>query len=177
MQDLLEEVLKNDSGFRVALFATVAWCLWQRRNRVRERQPSWHLHEIGEQALALVHEFWEVHKQEARTSVQQTPVRWSPPPDTCFKCNFDAALFDGSEYAAIGVVFRDSSGNVIAALSQRIDYTSLIELAEALVARRAMVFARELGLFDVIYFRRRLSSDCSGSEENWFVQDSVWTCS
>ena len=74
-------------------------------------------------------------------------------------------------------MFRDSSGNVIAALSQRIDYTSLIELAEALVARRAMVFARELGLFDVIYFRRRLSSDCSGSEENWFVQDSVWTCS
>ena len=56
MQDLLEEVLKNGSGFRVALLATVAWCLWQRCNRVRERQPSWHPHEIGEQALALVHE-------------------------------------------------------------------------------------------------------------------------
>ena len=57
VQDLLEEVLSNGSGFRVALFATVAWCLWQQYNRVMECQPSWHLHEIGEQALALVHEF------------------------------------------------------------------------------------------------------------------------
>lgn len=57
MQDLLEEVLSNGSGFRVALFAIVAWCLWQRHNRVREHQPSWHFHEISEQALVLVHEF------------------------------------------------------------------------------------------------------------------------
>ena len=35
MQDLLKEVLKNGFGFRVALFATMAWCLWQRRNRLR----------------------------------------------------------------------------------------------------------------------------------------------
>ena len=48
-------------------------------------------------------------------------------------------------------MFRDTSGNVIAALSQRIDHTSSIELAEALVARRVMVFARELSLFDVIF--------------------------
>ena len=64
---------------------------------MREHQPSWHLHEIGEQALALVHEFWEVHKQEARNPVQRTLVRWSPPPNTCFKGNFDAALFYGSD--------------------------------------------------------------------------------
>nr|XP_023921584.1 uncharacterized protein LOC112033036 [Quercus suber] len=151
MQDLLEEVLNNGSGFRVALFATMAWCLWQRRNRVRERQPSWHLHEIGEQTLALVHEFWEVHKQEARTLAHRTPVRWYPPPNTCFKGNFDAALFDGLDCAGIGVVLRDSSGNVIAALSQWIDHTSSVELAEALAARRAVVLARELSLFDVIF--------------------------
>jgi len=68
------------------------------------------VHEIGEQALALVHEFWEVHKQEARNLVQRIPVRWSPPPNTCFKGNFDVALFDGSNCTGIGVVLRDSSG-------------------------------------------------------------------
>ena len=28
MYDILEEVFKNGSSFRVALFALVAWCLW-----------------------------------------------------------------------------------------------------------------------------------------------------
>lgn len=28
MYDILEEVFKNGSGFRVALFALAAWCLW-----------------------------------------------------------------------------------------------------------------------------------------------------
>ena len=37
MQDLLEEVLKNGFSFRVALFTTMAWCLWKRRNRVTGR--------------------------------------------------------------------------------------------------------------------------------------------
>nr|XP_023915837.1 uncharacterized protein LOC112027396 [Quercus suber] len=132
VHDLLEEVFNNGSGFRVALFATGAWCLWQRRNRVRKGQPSWQLHEISEQALALVHEFWEV---------QRPLVRWSPPLDACYKGNFDATLFDGSNCAGFGVVFWDSSGNVIATLSQWIGHTSSVDLAEALVTRRAVLSA------------------------------------
>ena len=34
--DLLEEVLDNASEFQVALSSTISWCLWERRNRVRE---------------------------------------------------------------------------------------------------------------------------------------------
>ena len=33
------------SAHRCALFATVTWCLWQMRNRVRVHQPSWSLHD------------------------------------------------------------------------------------------------------------------------------------
>ena len=36
MYDILEEVFKNGSNFRVALFTLVAWCLWQRWNKLRE---------------------------------------------------------------------------------------------------------------------------------------------
>ena len=45
-------------------------------------------------------------------------------------------------------MFRDSLGNVITALSQKIVYTSSVELAEAMAARRAVVLAKELSLFD-----------------------------
>jgi len=49
----------------------------------------------------------------------------------------------------IGVVFHDYTGNIIAALSQKIPLVQSMELAEALAARRAVVFAKELSLFNV----------------------------
>ena len=155
MHDILEEVFKNGFRFRVALLILVAWCLWQRRNRLTERQPSWQLHKIGEKASALVYEFWEVHKQEVRNPIWWPPIHWSPPPDAYYKGNFNAALFDGSDYAGIGVVFRDSSGNVITTLSQWIGYTPSVELVEAMVTRRTVVLAKEFSLFDVI-----IEGDC-----------------
>uniref|UniRef100_A0A7N2LPB7 Reverse transcriptase zinc-binding domain-containing protein n=1 Tax=Quercus lobata TaxID=97700 RepID=A0A7N2LPB7_QUELO len=42
------------SGFRCALFAMIAWFLWERRNRMRERQRTWQFHEVGDKAKELV---------------------------------------------------------------------------------------------------------------------------
>ena len=44
--DLLDSVFELGSSFSVALFSTITWCLWQRRNKLRERQPMWPLQEI-----------------------------------------------------------------------------------------------------------------------------------
>ena len=45
--DLFEMVNKEGSSFQTALFATIAWSLWQRRNWIRESQTTWPLVEIG----------------------------------------------------------------------------------------------------------------------------------
>ena len=50
----------------------------------------------------------------------QHQVHWTKPPRDFYKANFDAALFDSSNMAGIGVVIRDYNGNVIGALSQKI---------------------------------------------------------
>ena len=73
-----------------------------------------------------------------------------------YKGNFDAAFFDASGCAGIGVVFRDHTSQVIAALSQKIPLVQPVELAEALAARRGVGFALELSLFSV-----ELEGDCS----------------
>ena len=52
--EILEALFSEGSAYRCALFATVAWCLWQRQNRVRVYQPSWSLHDIGDRAKELV---------------------------------------------------------------------------------------------------------------------------
>ena len=59
--ELLEFLFSHGSCYRVVPFTTVAWCLWQFHNRLRERQSMWLLHKLGEQAQDLVDEFWEVN--------------------------------------------------------------------------------------------------------------------
>ena len=73
-----------------------------------------------------------------------------------YKGNFDAAFFDTTGCAGIGVVFRDFQGQVIATLSQKIPLVQSVELAKAMVARWARLFAKELILFDV-----EMEGDCS----------------
>ncbi|KAL0008216.1 hypothetical protein SO802_009718 [Lithocarpus litseifolius] len=111
--------------------------------------------EIEGQVKRMVREFWDANTQEQQRSMRRPPVRWSPPPAGTYKANFDAAIFEELQCVGLGVVFRDHSGQVIAALSQRIGLSRTVELAEALAARRAVEFAKELSLFDII-----LEGDC-----------------
>jgi len=117
---LFEEVLHRCSSFQVALFSTIAWSLWQWRNRIREGQQTWSLPKLEHQAKELVLEFLEVVKQLARTAIPQAQVCWSLPFEPNYKGNFDAAFFNASGCAGIGVVFCDHIGQIIAALSQKI---------------------------------------------------------
>ncbi|XP_075654807.1 uncharacterized protein LOC142624974 [Castanea sativa] len=83
-----------DGCFRCALFAMIAWCLWERQNRVRERQRTWQLHEVGRRARDLVQEYWDIHFKEKLIHVCPLTVRWSPPSAECYKINFDATILE-----------------------------------------------------------------------------------
>nr|XP_023888394.1 uncharacterized protein LOC112000487 [Quercus suber] len=148
--DLFKSVLLQNSSFHVAWFATIAWCLWQWRNILWEHQPTWPLLDVGQRARNLVEEFLEVQKQALKPNINHPLVRWTPPPKTIFKANFDAAVFEHLGLARLVVVFRDSGGNIIAALSLKIKLPQMIELAEALAARRAVTLAAELSVFKVM---------------------------
>ena len=141
--EILEALFFVGSGFRCALFAMTAWCLWERRNRVRECQRTWQLHEVGDRARDLVQEYWDIHFKEKPIIVCPPTVRWSPPLVECYKINFDAAILEGTNRVGIGVVCRDCEGHVLVALSQKVALVQSMEMAKALVGKRAVEFARE----------------------------------
>ena len=91
-----------------------------------------------------------MNSQECGASIPRHRVRWSPPPEDCFKVNFDATYCEDSGLVGIGVVCQDNFGLVIAALYQNLGQVQLVEMAEALAARRAVVFAGEMSLFHII---------------------------
>ena len=76
---------------------------------------------IGEIAKNFLQQVKVVREvREVRSVVKQSPRRkWLPPATTEFKANFDGAWFNESDEVGIGVVVRDSSGQVLAALSKK----------------------------------------------------------
>ncbi|KAK7856349.1 hypothetical protein CFP56_023716 [Quercus suber] len=123
--------------------------------RVRENQTTWPLLEVGERATSLVREFLDLSKPGALPRSSSIQVGWSCPPVDVFKVNFNAALFENTGCAGIGVAIRDSDGEIIATSSQRIPLPFFVEMAEALAAHRALLFAQELSLYKVM-----LVGDC-----------------
>ena len=96
-------------------------------------------------------DFFEIHQQPLNPVHRASCVKWSPPAESGYKANFDAAFFYNSELAGLGVVIQDSYGNIMGALSQKISRPQSVEHVEALVARRAVILVKELMLFQVCF--------------------------
>jgi len=75
--------------------------------------------------------------------VGRPPTQWQPLTHQQYKINFDGALFKAENQAGIGVVIRDSEGQVMVSLAQRIPLPNIAIEVEALAARRAMELALE----------------------------------
>ena len=80
-----------------------------------------------------------------------TIVCWSPPCENRVKINFDGALFGESDSAGIGVMIRNSEGEVMAALFEKIVKPQAAELVEILAALRVVLFYIETGFYNSVF--------------------------
>lgn len=67
------------------------------------------------------------------------------------KANFAGVVFADFGEARVNVVIQNENGEVMAALSEKIALPSSVEVLEMVAARRATVFAMELGFQRVIF--------------------------
>ena len=65
--------------------------------------------------------------------------------------NYDGAYFVEEEKAGIGVVVRNDLGQVMGSLVEKIEMPSIVEVLEALAARRALIFMEELRFRHAIF--------------------------
>ncbi|XP_050241083.1 uncharacterized protein LOC126689976 [Quercus robur] len=110
--------------------------------------------------------------------VHHNHVRWRPPVGDVVKINYDGAIFSEEGRAGLGVVCRNSEGVVIASLSEQIPLPATITQVEALAARRAAVFAVDIGISSavlegdsVIVYRDLSNTEPSLAPHGHIIQD------
>nr|XP_023915953.1 uncharacterized protein LOC112027523 [Quercus suber] len=134
----------------VEVFANTISLIWMSRNRAAFWAAGSTLEKIPEQAHALVHEFHHLRPVHAKIPRTARAVQWKPPPPDTVKVNFDDAIFSTHSLAGLSMIIRDLAGLVLAALSQKIPLPTLVETVEVIAARRALLFAKELGFERVL---------------------------
>nr|POE86414.1 hypothetical protein CFP56_17292 [Quercus suber] len=98
------------------LFRTTSWFIWTHQNKVKLREKTLPLSSVREAAKNLLQQVQSV--REVRNLVKQPrKCKWFPPTTGDFKANFNGAWFNESEEAGIGIVGRESLGQVLATLA------------------------------------------------------------
>lgn len=101
--------------------------------------------------LCLLEEFQLANKRSTANAEKNHVVKWVPSPARCYKVNVDGAVFSKRKLAGVGVVVRDGSRQVIAALSKKL-FTPLGPLeTEAKAMEIRVTFAMAVGVRDVIF--------------------------
>lgn len=77
--------------------------------------------------------------------------QWRPLDPHIYKVNFNVAVFSSSNLAGIGVIACDCGDEVIGALSISFPLAHSVAVLEALASRRAVQFASEVGLTQVVF--------------------------
>ncbi|XP_065630298.1 uncharacterized protein LOC136067864 [Quercus suber] len=141
-----------EEGKSLELLAYTTWTVWNQRNKVRLNLQACPMHHVAEQATELLAQY------KANTEASSTHVRsnrnegnkWRAPQASFVKVNFDGAVFDDANKSGVGVVIRDSYGDVLASCSEKILQAYKAKVTEVLAAWKALSFAHELGFQNVI---------------------------
>lgn len=136
------------------VFWTTAWMIWFSRNDFIMRGKVPDFSSIQAKVLAWLDE-WNAAKDSLSNRLLprpqiSSPNVWVPLASQVFKINFDGAIFPNLLLAGIGVVVRNSTGQVMAAMTQKISGISNSDHIETIAAACALDIARDIGYRNVI---------------------------
>ena len=147
---LLEMLFYRLPVEEVEMFVVQAWLLWTQRNKVKTGGIIQDPTQLVKQASVFLEEYRASQDHLAVPVVVKRSSRWVPPPENRFKLNFDAAIFQEIHASGFGAIIRNERGKVMASFSARGPSAVDSEEAKLLACRRALEFAIDTGLMDIV---------------------------
>jgi ribonuclease HI len=151
--EVFEAMILRSNREDLALFAATAKGIWHRRNTVVHGGTFSHPNSVALLAGEALRGFWKAMEKKdgcEQSDETEVSIKWTPPPNGCFKANWDIALNKQTKWMGIGVIIRDDQGLVSSALCQTKDAFPEPVTAEAMGALCAIELCKDLGLQDVI---------------------------
>lgn len=139
------------------LLAVIARKLWLRRNSLVFERIFRHPNEVLEEAIVALEDFRRCNDLENQKVMLPVVVnnprldRWSLPSFGDFKVNWDASINSKDKCIGIGIVVRDSLGEVVGARCIMQETEMDPKSAESMAALKAVLFCKEVGFSQVIF--------------------------
>ncbi|CAL5401578.1 unnamed protein product [Camellia sinensis] len=147
--DILPVMFHGDES-NLGLFVALCWGIWQRRNQVIFCETHVSVEATVAMFCNLVSDFGQVQQRIQGPMLRDRVVRWCAPAEGWFKINFDGAWFKELQTVGVGVVIRNSMGEVMGAMSEQLPFWVDADCAEAFAAAKAIELAKYLGFSDII---------------------------
>lgn len=120
--DTLQEIIETKDNEDFACIAVLMWQIWFNHNRFILEGQKMDVATSYQHAIDLRNEYLIANKQQPSPLQQlQAPQVWSPPNSNEFKLNVDGATFESMGNIGIGAVIRNSRGDIMLAMSKKID--------------------------------------------------------
>lgn len=161
------------------LWCVGCWALWNDRNAVRMGRKIPSLAVKCDWVEEFIVSFLQAREQSASLSAsgeaRSSGIRWARPPEGWSKLNVDASCLIAAQITGTGAIIRDSSGMVLAAMTNSIGVSYSPFIAEALAVLEGLKLALRLNLSSII-----VESDCQAlvnminGVSSTLAVDGVW---